>query len=143
MGATQRCNSIGALSPDGSDVCLISTRRDFTIGPPRRGERGHILASLSDKSPFTDQISLPPDTAEAMSFLIPTHVVELVAFRAGRINRPRSPNAALGPVRSILKSFPPPSIRSATGVSDAPLWGPSIGAFDMGDPQWGFRMIFG
>ena len=104
---------------------------------------GHILASLSDNPPFTEQISLPSDTADAMSLLITTPDDGLADVWGERIGHLRFLNAFSVPKRWICGSFPPPEIRSATGVCDALFRAHLISAFDMGEPIWVSEILLG
>ena len=78
-----------------------------------------------------------------MSFSITTSDSDLTAFWAARIGNLRRLKAALARSRSCWEALIRPTIRTDTGISDAPSWAYLAQAFELGDPRWASRIIFG
>ena len=99
-----------------------------------RGNESAYFSIRFQPCTLSAQISMPPDTADAMTILRLTNNAEMGRFLDRRIEQIESLNISISRERTEWGGSIPPPILSASRIIDAPLLDYLVRASDLGGP---------
>ena len=140
-----RRNDTIPLSPCKPSAAIFSGAKEGVLQtiPPSGWGGSHIFAAVSNHSPLSEQISIAPDTAEAMDILRLPNTAEMDRFWDRRTEQIESLKNSISRERTEWDDSILPPILPASRIFGDPMRDYLVRAFDLGDPTGAPQFIFG